>query len=216
MQFCITECMLWGGLSVKRVSELCCACLHVSFHVYVFPALCPCVDRNYVPLIAAQFGLVQFYMYGTALLATFLLITVLRFNTLFPLSGYDDVSEANLRSYSVHSAKHVQENRPVPIRRKRSIGKKQAVCTRGGRTEGCFWSAKQGVSLEEWDVHKKEKKAISSFCFSVCTKWAAAWESVLWRLAVADRRAQILYIHFPVAACYKARPWLENAVIFNV
>lgn len=49
-----------GGLSVKWVLELCCACLYMACHVYVFPALhpCNCVDRNYIRLIAAQFGLV--------------------------------------------------------------------------------------------------------------------------------------------------------------
>lgn len=67
---------------------------------------------------------------------TLVQITYLRFNILFPVLGYDDVSETNLRPYSVHSAKHVQENRPVPIRRKRSIGKKQAICTLGVKAEG--------------------------------------------------------------------------------
>lgn len=55
---------------------------------------------------------------------------------MFPILGYDDVSETNLRPYSVHSAKHVQENRPVPIRRKRSIGKKEAICSWGVKPEG--------------------------------------------------------------------------------
>lgn len=56
-------------------------------------------------------------------------MTQLRSDIVFSTLGYDDVSETNLRSHSVHSAKHVQENHPVPIRRKRSIGKKQqAVC----------------------------------------------------------------------------------------
>lgn len=71
-------------------------------------------------------------------------ITYLRFNVLFPVLGYDDVSETNLRSYSVHSAKHVQENRPVPIRRKRSIGKKQAICTLGVKAEGVLLVSQAG------------------------------------------------------------------------
>ncbi|XP_074866296.1 platelet-derived growth factor subunit A isoform X3 [Carettochelys insculpta] len=35
--------------------------------------------------------------------------------------GYDEVSETHVRSHNIHSSKHVQENLPVPIRRKRSI-----------------------------------------------------------------------------------------------
>lgn len=58
---------------------------------------------------------------------TVVLTTQLRFNILFPAVGYDEVSETNLRSHSVHAAKHAQENRPVPVRRKRSIGKNPLV-----------------------------------------------------------------------------------------
>ncbi|XP_062820292.1 platelet-derived growth factor subunit A isoform X1 [Anolis carolinensis] len=43
--------------------------------------------------------------------------------------GYDDISETNLISHSVHSAKHLQENHPRPIRRKRSVEEAiPAVC----------------------------------------------------------------------------------------
>lgn len=46
------------GLSVKWILELNCACLYVTFNVYVFPALCPCScsGRSYVRLIAAGLG----------------------------------------------------------------------------------------------------------------------------------------------------------------
>ncbi|XP_060138822.1 platelet-derived growth factor subunit A isoform X1 [Zootoca vivipara] len=43
--------------------------------------------------------------------------------------GYDDPSETNLISHSIHSVKHGQENRPRPIRRKRSVEEAiPAVC----------------------------------------------------------------------------------------
>ncbi|XP_042294664.1 platelet-derived growth factor subunit A isoform X1 [Sceloporus undulatus] len=43
--------------------------------------------------------------------------------------GYDDISETNLISHSVYSAKHVQESHPRPIRRKRSVEEAiPAVC----------------------------------------------------------------------------------------
>lgn len=114
------------------------------------PALCPCscINRGYIRIIVAGFGLVpmsstDLYLWNSSV-ETLVQIIYLRFNILFPVLGYDDVSETNLRSYSVHSAKHVQENRPVPIRRKRSIGKKQAICTLGVKAEGVLLVSQAG------------------------------------------------------------------------
>lgn len=128
---------------------------------------CNCIDRSYFTLIAAGFGLVRMnstdlYVWDSTVV-TFMRITYLRFNILFPVLGYDDVSETNLRSYSVHSAKHVQENRPVPIRRKRSIGKKTAICTWGVKTGGAFGQPRRTFHWKNVTC-TKEKKAISSFC----------------------------------------------------
>lgn len=190
--------------------------------VSLFLALCPCncINRGYIRLSVAGFGLVfmnstDLYLWNSTVV-TLVHITYLRFNILFPVLGYDDVSETNLRSYSVHSAKHVQENRPVPIRRKRSIGKQQAICTLGAKAEGVLLVSQAGrFTGKMWHAQRK-KRAISSFCLSSCTKWTIAWEAVFWMMSIGDRHAQILYIHFLVAACWKARPRLENAVIFNV
>lgn len=113
-----------GRLSVKWLLELNCACWYMTFNVCIFPALAiALLDLDLCMRTA------QICMYGNSTAAILMRVMRLSVNILFLVLGYDDVSETNLRSYSVHSAKHVQENRPVPIRRKRSIGKQWVICT---------------------------------------------------------------------------------------
>lgn len=62
MVLCHSVHCFWG-LSLKWILELNCACLYMTSNVYVFPALhpCNCIDRSYIRLIAAGFGLVHTY-----------------------------------------------------------------------------------------------------------------------------------------------------------